>query len=85
LKKKDLVRPRGNGHGSRNDQKRDRHPILKLNAKNTDSLDEDMQSRFPLHYLKCEPTVFVSEPSKDCRRGGNKYWDKRGEGSARPD
>jgi hypothetical protein len=46
LTKRELVGPRGNGHGSRNDQKRDRHPILKLNAKNTDSLDEDMQSRF---------------------------------------
>jgi hypothetical protein len=35
------------GDANRNNQTRYGHPILKLNAKDAESLDEDMQGRLP--------------------------------------
>jgi len=52
LRRREWLRTRGKDHARRDDQKRYRHPNLKLNAKDSESLDEDMQGRFPLHHSK---------------------------------
>jgi hypothetical protein len=56
-----MVGARGKGHRGRNDQKRHGHPILKLDAKDAESLDEDMQARSLSFTVKCERCLLVSD------------------------